>query len=474
MRKAKTVIKWVASIFFVLFGLVCIGGSVISGTLFFIGAIIINPIFQGIFEKNGKKIKKRVYIPVLAVAFFAGVMTSNNSTTTIKENVSQNEETSSEVDQNATETKQNTSNENIQKEAAIENQTAKDEKTEESNDVAKKNDSTFSMHFIDVDQGDSTLVECDGEYMLIDGGNGYKGTTVQLYLTKQGVKELKYVVGTHPDVDHIGGLDVIITKYSCGDVFLPNRTSETETYAELMDAMNYKSYKATCPNLGDVYTLGSSKITVIGPVDYDGDDNNCSIALKIDYGNTSFILSGDAESDEEAEILSKNSNLKANVYHAGHHGGRTSSSDSWLKEISPEAVVISCGKGNSYGHPHAEALASFKKIGASVYRTDEQGNIVVSSDGETLTWSTSPSESWVSGGEQENNENEVVPIAEEPKEEFVPDNQTTYVLNTNTKKFHYSYCSSASDIKAKNRKEVTCTRDEVINMGYQACKRCNP
>ena len=91
MRKAKTVIKWVASIFFVLFGLVCIGGSVISGTLFFIGAIIINPIFQGIFEKNGKKIKKRVYIPVLAVAFFAGVMTSNNSTTTVKENVSQNE-----------------------------------------------------------------------------------------------------------------------------------------------------------------------------------------------------------------------------------------------------------------------------------------------------------------------------------------------------------------------------------------------
>ncbi|MDY4892251.1 MAG: MBL fold metallo-hydrolase [Agathobacter sp.] len=273
-------------------------------------------------------------------------MTFNNSTTTVKENVSQNEETSSEVDQNATETKQNTSNENIQKEAAIENQTAKDEKTEESKDVANKNDSTFSMHFIDVDQGDSTLVECDGEYMLIDGGNGYKGTTVQLYLTKQGVKELKYVVGTHPDVDHIG-LDVIITKYSCGDVFLPNRTSETETYAELMDAMNYKSYKATCPNLGDVYTLGSSKITVIVPVDYDGDDNNCSIALKIDYGNTSFILSGDAESDEKAEILSKNSNLKANVYHAGHHGSRTSSSDSWLKEISPEAVVISCGKGNN-------------------------------------------------------------------------------------------------------------------------------
>ena len=93
--------------------------------------------------------------------------------------------------------------------------------------------------------------------------------------------------------------------------------------------------------------MGSSKITVIVPVDYDGDDNNCSIALKIDYGNTSFILSGDAESDEKAEILSKNSNLKANVYHAGHHGSRTSSSDSWLKEISPEAVVISCGKGNN-------------------------------------------------------------------------------------------------------------------------------
>lgn len=457
LKKVKNFVKWVASIFFVLFGLVCISGSVFSGLLFLIGAVLINPLFQGAFEKKGRKIKKRFYIPVLAILFLAGTLTSDLQSSQTSDN---------EIEEQVADV-ENSDVVEVNVESKTEEKT--DTIVEESEPVSE-----FKMHFIDVGQGDATLIQCDGESMLIDAGDVNKGTTVQLYLTKQDVKELKYVVGTHPDADHIGGLDVIITKYNCGTIYMPDKTSDSKAYQEVMDAIDYRNYKLTVPSCGEKFNIGSAECTVIGPVDSTTGDNNSSIVLRIEYGDTSFILSGDAEGSEEKDIIDGGTELAANVYHAGHHGSKTSSSDEWIKKISPEAIVISCGKDNSYGHPHAEALAAFKQLGAQIYRTDEQGNIVVTSDGKTLTWSCSPSESWAPGAVQQ---------VEEPKQEEAPaqenvveetSNQTTYVLNTNTKKFHYSYCSSASDIKTKNRKEITGTRDDIIGMGYQPCKRCNP
>lgn len=316
----------------------------------------------------------------------------------------------------------------------------------------------FAMHFIDVGQGDATLVECDGEYMLIDAGDVNKGTTVQLYLTKQNVPKLNYVVGTHPDADHIGGMDVILTKYDCDTILMTDKTSDSKAYREVMDVIEYRNYKVTVPKTGDTFWLGSARCTVLGPVKKNNDDNNSSIVLKIEYGNTSFLLSGDAEEDEEQEIIDSGADLNADVYHAGHHGSRTASSEEWNRLISPNAVVISCGAGNSYGHPHEETLAAFRQMGVDVYRTDEQGSIIVSSDGEQLTWSCDAVQ--------------MQTAAENETEET--SGNTTYIVNTNTGKFHYPSCSSVSDIKPENKNKVSGTREEMIEMGYDACKKCNP
>ena len=345
--------------------------------------------------------------------------------------------------------------------------------------------SKFSMHFIDVGQGDSTLIGCDGEWMLIDAGDNTKGSAVQLYLKKAGVSRLKYIIGTHPDADHIGGMDVIITKFDCENILLPDKKSDSREYEELIDAINYRNYKISVPKVGEKFSLGSADFTVLGPISKAESNNNNSIVVKVKYKDTSFLLSGDAESEEEQEIADSGANLKSDVYHAGHHGSNTSSSSEWLKKISPEYVVISCGKGNTYGHPHREVLDEFKKIGAKVYRTDEQGSIVVSSDGVKLSWNVKPSDTWKSGYENAGTKDVVKNKADTvPKKNMTEDKTTemsqenslemTYILNNNSLKFHYPDCKSVHKIKDKNKEEVRTTRDELIKRGYEPCKICNP
>lgn len=361
----------------------------------------------------------------------------------------------------------------VSQEAVVSISVEQESETDPSNAEPNESISNFSIHFIDVGQGDATLILCDGEAMLIDAGGFASGTSVQLYLKKQGVTKLKLVVGTHPDSDHIGGLDVILTKFDCETVLLTDIVSDNKAYQEVLDALAYKNYQITVPKWGDSYTLGSAVCNVIGPIDPDEEDRNSSIVCKVEYGNTSFLLSGDAEAEEERQIVESGADLRATVYHAGHHGSKTSSCDDWLNAIVPEAIVISCGADNPYGHPHAETLATFRQLGADVYRTDEHGTIVVTSDGECLSWSCDPSETWLAGtGSVNPSETASSMEPEESREEATE--QITYVLNKNTNKFHKPNCSSVTDIKQKNRLDVDLTREEVIDIGYVPCKRCKP
>lgn len=257
--------------------------------------------------------------------------------------------------------------------------------------------SELTIHFVDVGQGDCTLIVCDGEAMLIDAGNNDKGTAVQLYLTKQGVETLKYVIGTHPDADHIGGLDVILYKFDCGTIIMPDKSSDTATYRDVLDAMDSKGYRNTLPVVGDTYTLGSAVFTIVGPSKSYDENNNCSVAFLLTHGENTFLFTGDAESEAESDMLETGIPLDVDVYKAGHHGSSSSSTAVFLEAITPEYAVISCGAGNSYGHPHAEPLNHLREMGVQVFRTDEQGTITVTSDGSTLTWNCSPSETWQSG-----------------------------------------------------------------------------
>ena len=159
------------------------------------------------------------------------------------------------------------------------------------------------------------------------------------------------------------------------------------------------SYKITRPAAGKTYSLGQSEFTVISPVsdNYGDNANNYSVGIRLTYGDTSFLLAGDAEEEAEEDMLDSGQELKADVFKASHHGSRTSNTEEFLEAVNPKYAVISCGENNKYGHPHAQTLNTLRTMGIKVFRTDEQGAVIIKSDGKELTFNCSPSESWKAG-----------------------------------------------------------------------------
>lgn len=263
--------------------------------------------------------------------------------------------------------------------------------------VADEDVSGMEVHFIDVGQGDATLIKVGDHAMLIDCGENDKGTAVQLYLKKQGVEHLDYLVLTHTDSDHIGGADVIISKFNIGQIFLSDFKKDNKTYRDLMDSMKSRNMGFSIPEVGEEYALGNAVFTILAPNDSYEDPNNSSIALIVDYGQNSFLFSGDCEEEAEQDILENGMDLDVDVYQVGHHGSRTSSTEEFLDAMTPSYAVISCGEGNSYGHPHAQTLNRLRERKVKVFRTDEQGSIIAFCDGEQIRWNCSPSDSWQAG-----------------------------------------------------------------------------
>lgn len=350
----------------------------------------------------------------------------------------------------------------------------------------------MKVHFIDVGQGDSTLIICGEHSMLIDAGDDSKGTAIQNYLQKQKVEKLDYLVFTHPDADHIGGAPVIITKFDIDKVFMSNYEKDNKTYQKLIQALDNKRLKYSTPKVGTQFSLGTATVTILAPNDEYDNPNDSSIALLIQNGDNTFLFTGDAGEDAENDILDNKIDISADVYKVGHHGSRYSTSKDFFKAVNPTYAVISCGESNSYGHPHAETLNTLRAKGVKVYRTDEDGTIIATSDGKDITFNVPASETWKAGeptgtGSELNsketaytspqNQNEKsANVAEEPSIDVDSKvtTETAYILNTNTKKFHYPTCSSVDQMAEKNKQVYSGSRDEIISMGYEPCKRCNP
>lgn len=258
--------------------------------------------------------------------------------------------------------------------------------------------SGLEIHYLDVGQGDATLILCDGHAMLIDAGDNDQGTAVQSYLESQGVTTLDYVIGTHPDADHIGGLDVVLYKFDCKTVIMPDFEKDTRIYDDVVQTMKQKRYKNTLPEVGTVYELGSAVFTIVAPNGEYGDNaNDYSVGILLQHGENRFLFTGDAEEASEADMLENGIDLKADVFKAAHHGSRTANTEEFLQRVEPDYAVISCGEDNSYGHPHGEVMNRLRAMGTSVFRTDEQGTIVAYSDGTQITFNMSPDESWKAG-----------------------------------------------------------------------------
>lgn len=325
------------------------------------------------------------------------------------------------------------------------------------------NSGELAVHYIDVGQGDATLITCGGSSMLIDAGNNNMGTTVQYYLSKQRITKLNYVVGTHPDADHIGGLDVVLYKFDCETFFMPDIEKDTKTYQEVVDVAGLKRLTISHPEEGDRYALGDASFTILSPSVAEGeqDANNSSIVIRLVYGESSFLFSGDAEAEEEQAILDSGQRLSSTVYKVAHHGSSGANSKPYLDAVSPKYAVISCGKDNSYGHPHKEVLQMLQDRGITTYRTDEQGTIIVYSDGETISFQQ---EGQKDTGRAENKSMATTQNKSESEED--------YILNTNTKKIHLKTCSSVADIHEENRLESKETLTVLMKQGYTPCKRC--
>lgn len=255
----------------------------------------------------------------------------------------------------------------------------------------------MEVHFIDVGQGDATLIKCGGAAMLIDAGDDSKGTLVQNYLQKQGVTRLDYLVLTHPDSDHIGGAPVIISKFDIDTVFMSDYEKDNKTYRKLIQALDDKALAWSTPEVGSEWRLGEACFTILGPNGVYSDPNNASVVLLVENGRNGFLFTGDAEEKAEQDILENGLSVRADVYKAGHHGSRTASCEAFVEAVSPKTAVISCAEGNSYGHPHAQTLNTFRIAGIEVYRTDEQGSMIATSDGSVITWNCAPSDSWKAG-----------------------------------------------------------------------------
>lgn len=249
-------------------------------------------------------------------------------------------------------------------------------------------DGEIVVYFIDVGQGDAELImTSDGKTVLIDSGTPESRTVLTGYLKEQGVKKIDYFVLTHPHADHIGGAAAVLDAFDVVNVIMTDAPTTTSTYKKVLQKIDEKDCGVIFAEAGKEYSLGEAKITILGPVsDYSDDLNNTSIVLRLTYGRTAFMFTGDAEKKAEQDMLTKfpASYFRADVLKLGHHGSSTSTSDGWFFAVSPEYAVISCGRNNDYGHPHREILSLLKKNGTTYFRTDTDGSIVMSSDGESV------------------------------------------------------------------------------------------
>ncbi|MCM0648604.1 MBL fold metallo-hydrolase [Clostridium swellfunianum] len=258
-------------------------------------------------------------------------------------------------------------------------------------DTNKAVSGQLKVHFINVGQADSILIQQGNSSMLIDAGNNDDAQTIKNYLDTQGIKSLDFVVGTHAHEDHIGSMDYIINSFKVGKVYFPKQTSTTKTFQDFVSAVKGKGLQLTVPTVGDSFKIGDATATILAPNGSGYEDaNDYSITIKLTYGSTSFLLTGDAESVSESQMVSKGLDLSATVLKIGHHGSKSSTNQSFLNKVNPNYGVISVGKGNSYGHPTQEVMDRLKSKGVQVYRTDENGTVVATSDGTNISFNTSP------------------------------------------------------------------------------------
>lgn len=247
----------------------------------------------------------------------------------------------------------------------------------------------LNVHYIDVGQGDCMLIEFGDETMLIDSGERGNEQTVINYIRNEGFDSLDYVVVSHQHTDHMGSMVEVLGTFEVGQIIMPRiskaSTPTNSTYTKFLKAVADNGAKVVAASAGKTYPVGEAVVTILGPLNIVDDLNNMSVVMRLDYGETSFLFTGDAEKQEEEDIIKAGYDLDCDVLKVGHHGSKSSSSYAFLELVTPETAVITCGKYNDYGHPHDAALRRIKTYTEDIYRTDVCGSVVITSNGTDYT-----------------------------------------------------------------------------------------
>ena len=312
---------------------------------------------------------------------------------------------------------------------------------------------TLTVHFIDVGQADCALIQQGDFTMLIDGGNVDDGQLVVTYLMDQGIEDLDYVVCTHAHEDHVGGLPSVLAVFPADNILSPTRTYASKCFDDFMYYADQQRQEVRIPQPGEIIEVSEDfDITVLGPVKDYAETNDTSIVLMVRYGDTKFLFTGDMEVAAENDMLDYwegRYDWNIDVLKSGHHGSSTSSGYRFIYETDPEYVVISVGKDNTYGHPHRETVKLYQDAGIPMFRTDELGTVIASSDGVTveLTWE---------------NQN-AAPADVQPGE------AVTYIGNINSRKFHSPDCDS---LPSEKNQIIFDSYADAIAAGYEPCGGC--
>lgn len=311
----------------------------------------------------------------------------------------------------------------------------------------------LEVHFLDVGQADSTLVLCGDDALLIDGGNRADSSFIYSYLSNMEVDRLDYIIATHPHEDHIGGIMGALS-YSDADVLYSCTDNDENSYFEsLQKRLKERNIPLKVPEIGDSFNVGEAKVTFIGPVEYTNDANDNSLCVKIEYGDISFLFTGDAGYGAEKRLIQSGTDLESTVLQVGHHGSSTASCYEFLREVGMKYAVISSDSNSMYGHPHESTLSRLKDAGADIYRTDKQGTIVFKTNGSALTVTTEKN------------------VIAETSEGSINYADCMYIGNINSEKYHRRDCRSLPD--EKNR-VYFMTLEDVIKSGYSPCGTCKP
>jgi len=332
--------------------------------------------------------------------------------------------------------------------------------------------SYFNAYYLDVGQADAIVIVCDNEAMMIDGGGSASSDYIYSFLKQNNIDHLKYIICTHPQEDHAGGLAGALNYATVEKAYCSTTDYDGEEFHNFTKYLEQQGVQLEVPDPGTEFRLGSAAGRIIGPVNKNEDQNNSSLVVKIKYGETSYLFTGDEEEQEEMDLVKSGEDLSCTVLKVAHHGSDTSSTEAFLRAAAPTYAVISCGAFNSYGHPSDGTLDRLRENGIQLYRTDQQGTIVLSSSGYDVEFT--PERDAGADTYATYYSLYVEPETTTEPEVIYSEPDTNYIANTNSGRFHYTSCRSVRDMKEENKWYFSGTAEELVDLGYIPCAICQP